>query len=82
MRWTLLILALAVRGLLNPRAGIALLRVGWRFGRRNWWHRFPFLPLPAMTYLRWRMHTAYGDHDALPTAREVIRYARWATSQG
>ncbi len=82
MRWTLLILALAVRGLLNPRAGIALLRVGWRFRRRNWWRRFPFLPLPAMTYLRWRMHTAYGDHNALPTAREVIRYARWATSQG
>ena len=82
VRWFLLFLTLALRGLLNPAAGLALLRVGWRFRHRHWWRRVPFLPLPAMTYVRWRMHTAYGDHDAVPTAREVIRYARWATSQG
>jgi len=24
------------------------------------------------------MYTAYGDYDAVPTAGEVERYARWA----
>jgi hypothetical protein len=41
---------------------------------------FPFLPLPATDYLRWRMLTAYGDENAVPPADDVIRFARWATS--
>ena len=60
---------------------MALMRVGWRFRRRNWYRRFPFLPLPATEYVRWRMHTAYGRDDAIPPADDVIRYARWATRQ-
>ncbi|MGI9141072.1 MAG: hypothetical protein ACR2GJ_08190 [Gemmatimonadaceae bacterium] len=42
--------------------------------------RFPFLPVPDRTYLKWRMHTAYGDHDAVPPARDVERYALWSVS--
>jgi hypothetical protein len=70
-----------MRGVLHPSTGIALARVGWRFRRRDWWRRAPFLPVPAMTYVRWRMHTAYGDHHAVPPAGDVIRYARWAVHQ-
>jgi hypothetical protein len=66
------------RALANPRTAMALLRVLWRFRRNRWWARFPFLPLPARDYVRWRMYTAYGDHDALPPLEDVIRYARWA----
>jgi hypothetical protein len=40
--------------------------------------RFPFLPLPDPTYIRWRMFTAYGDHEAVPPAGDVERYAKWA----
>jgi hypothetical protein len=40
--------------------------------------RFPFLPIPDATYVKWRMHTAYGDYNAVPPARDVERYARWA----
>lgn len=29
--------------------------------------------------MRWRMYTAYGDYDALPSVTDVERYARWAT---
>src|SRR5207237_9191884 len=58
---------------------IALVRVGWRFRRRAWYRRVPFLPLPSREYVRWRMHTAYGRDDAVPPADDVIRYARWAT---
>ena len=81
MGWSRLTLALVVRSVLNPAVGIALARVGWRFRRRGWYARFPFLPVPAREYLRWRMHTAYGRGDAVPPADDVVRYARWATRE-
>jgi len=78
MGWLRLSMSLALRSLRDPAAGMALLRVAWRFRRRGWWRRAPFLPLPDRTYLRWRMHTAYGEYDSVPPADDVIRYARWA----
>lgn len=77
MSWLGLTLTLASRAALRPRLAADLLRVAWRFRRRRWWARFPFLPLPPRDYVRWRMHTAYGDHDAVPPADDVERYARW-----
>lgn len=79
MSWTRLTLALIGRSLMNPATGVALVRVAWRFRQRGWMTRFPFLPLPAKEYMRWRMHTAYGSDDAVPPADDVVRYARWAT---
>ena len=79
MSWGRLAASLVGRSLVNPRTASALLRVGWRFRRRGWYARFPFLPLPATEYVRWRMYTAYGDEHIVPPADDVIRYARWAT---
>lgn len=79
MRWLKLMLVLAARSIVHPRDGIALLRVAWRFRRRRWFVRFPFLPLPATDYLRWRMHTAYGDERMVPPVKDVVHFARWAT---
>jgi hypothetical protein len=79
MGWMRLIGALIVYSLLHPVDGVRLLRVYWRFRRRNWYRRFPFLPVPSRTYLRWRMHTAYGDEDVLPPVEDLVRYARWST---
>ncbi len=62
---------------MRPPVAVDLLRVAWRFRRRDWYKRAPFLPLPARDYVRWRMYTAYGDYDAVPPAEDVIRYARW-----
>ena len=73
-----LFLRLLPHALISPSTAVALLSVLWRFRRLRWWARFPFLPLPSRTYVRWRMYTAYGDHDALPPVEDVIRYARWA----
>lgn len=81
MGWTRLSLSLALRAVRHPATGAALLRVAWRFRRRRWWRRAPFLPLPDRDYLRWRMHTAYGDYDIVPPADDVIRYARWAVRE-
>ncbi len=79
-------LALALRllphALVNPALARALLIVAWRFRRNRWYARFPFLPVPARDYLRWRMYTAYGDADAVPPVADVIRYARWAVRIG
>ena len=80
--WPSVVLTLALRSLRHPALGVALLRTGWRFRRHGWWHRFPFLPLPATEYVRWRMHTAYGDDAHVPAPNEIERYARWAARRG
>lgn len=73
-----LALRLLPRALVSPTLAIALFKVFWRFRRVRWWARAPFLPIPARDYVRWRMYTAYGDHDAVPPVEDVVRYARWA----
>ncbi|MCX5767973.1 MAG: hypothetical protein NTZ43_12210 [Gemmatimonadetes bacterium] len=77
MKWLSLILTLVARSLASPSLAVDLLRVAWRFRARGWYARFPFLPLPAADYVRWRMHTAYGDPNTVPPAEDIIRYARW-----
>src|SRR4051812_40698865 len=75
--WGSLTGRLVLRGLMNPRLGIDLLRTAWAFRRRGWWAQPPFLPVPDRTYLRWRMYTAYADEDAVPPLDDVICFARW-----
>lgn len=77
MSWLRLTTVLALRSLRRPRLAADLLRVAWRFRARGWYRRPPFLPLPAPEYVAWRMHTAYGDHHAIPPAEDLERYARW-----
>jgi hypothetical protein len=62
---------------MNPRLALDLLRTAWAFRARCWYRRPPFLPLPPRSYMRWRMYTAYGDENAVPTPQDVIRFARW-----
>lgn len=78
MSWTRLSMQLAARALVDPSLARALIVVAWRFRDRHWLRHFPFLPLPSVAYVRWRMHTAYGDAGSIPPADDVIRYARWA----
>ena len=66
------------RVLTRPRLLMLLLAAGWRVRRRGWYRHPPFLPLPPANYMRWRMHTAYGDEQTLPTANELEAYLRWA----
>lgn len=68
---------MAAHALLHPRMTYLLLRAAWRFRARHWYRRPPFLPLPPAEYLDWRMHTAYGDGGAEPTAAELRGYLEW-----
>ena len=82
MSWGRLSLTLALRSVIHPTLAGNLLRVAWRFRARDWYRQPPFLPLPDTTYLRWRMYTAYGDFDAVPSPEEAERYVRWAATEG
>ena len=64
--------------LVRPRLLPLMARIGWRFRRRNWHRRWPFLPLPSSTYVAWRLHTAFGQEDAMPTVDQLENYLRWA----
>ena len=55
-----------------------MLGAAWAFRSRLWHRRPPFLPLPSSEYLRWRMDTAYGDPEAVPSLEEMERFLRWA----
>ncbi|MEP6781451.1 MAG: hypothetical protein ABJC26_16255 [Gemmatimonadaceae bacterium] len=81
LSWFGLLVSLTGRALINPALAVDLVRVAWRFRHRLWYRRFPFLPLPAMTYLRWRLYTAYGDETIVPPAADVIAFARWVGRQ-
>lgn len=78
MQWLRLAMQLTARSIRDPRLAADLVRIAWRFRSRSWYRRFPFLPVPDSTYLRWRMYTAYGDYSAVPSVTDVERYARWA----
>ena len=78
MSWARLSLALLARSVVDPTLARALVVVSWRFRDRAWYRRVPFLPVPSRSYTRWRMHTAYGDPESVPTVEEAIRYVRWA----
>lgn len=54
-----------------------LLHAAWRFRARGWYRRPPFLPLPPRSYLEWRLETAFGASDALPSPGQTERYLRW-----
>jgi hypothetical protein len=76
-RWTALLMALVGRALVDPRVARDLVSLAWVMRARGWYRTPPFLPFPPAEYLRWRMYTAFGDEDALPSAPEIVRYARW-----
>lgn len=72
-----LYLRMAGLALKRPRTIPYLLQAAWAFRARDWFRKPPFLPLPPASYMRWRMETAYGDNDAVPTDEELERYLLW-----
>lgn len=81
MRYTPLLRQLTWSALRHPRLLPPLLGAAWRFRARDWYRRPPFLPLPPAEYVEWRLHTAFGDDGALPTAQDLERYLAWSAGQ-
>ena len=48
-----------------------------RLAPRGWWHRPPFLPVPAPAYLRFRTTAQYGQPDHPLDPADVVRYLHW-----
>ena len=67
----------AVRCLTRPRLWLLLPGAAWRFRRRDWYRRPPFLPLPSQEYMRWRLHTAFGNEQAQPDLDQLEAYLKW-----
>ena len=61
----------------RPSLWVTALRQGARLAPRRWWARPPFLPLPARSYLRFRMLTHYGDPQHRAEPADLVRYLRW-----
>lgn len=68
---------IGLRALSRPRLLLLLLGTAWRFRRRGWYRQAPFLPLPPDDYMRWRLHTAFGDEHAVPSADDLENYLKW-----
>jgi hypothetical protein len=62
----------------HPVLIVPLLATAWRFRRRRWYARPPFLPVPPADYVAWRLYTAYGDEEAIPPAEDLRRYLVWS----
>lgn len=74
-----LYLTMARLALGRPALVPRLIGAAWAFRARDWYRRFPFVPVPSAAYLRWRMDTAYGDPDARPPADEMVRFLVWGS---
>jgi hypothetical protein len=66
----------------HPSLWATALRQAWVLAAPGWWHRRPFLPLPAPEYLRFRLQTAYGgEGDRDPDPDDLLAYLRWCRDQ-
>jgi hypothetical protein len=43
----------------------------------GWWRRRPPLPVPEPDYLRFRLHTAYGEDGTQPPPADVVAFLEW-----
>jgi hypothetical protein len=48
-----------------------------RMAPRLWWRTRPHLPLPDRRLWEFRMVTAYGRPDAVPTRADVVSFLEW-----
>lgn len=61
--------------------GVALAQLV-RLAPRGWWRRWPPLPSPDPSYLRFRLQTQYGDPSREPEPADVVAYLKWCRRYG
>ena len=75
--WITLAVKLALRAAARPALARDLVCLVWAFRRHGWYRTPPFLPVPPREYVGWRMYTAYGSPNAVPSVDDVVRFATW-----
>jgi len=53
----------------------------FRLAAPGWWRRRPYLPWPDQRLWAFRMVTAYGRPDAVPTGGDVVSYLEWCRGE-
>lgn len=74
----LVVIALAV--IMRPSLWVTAARQALTLTPARWWTRAPWLPLPDMRYLEFRLLTAYGDSHHPPRPDDVVAYLEWCRS--
>ena len=69
--------AVLVAVLLRPDLWWTALGELKRLAPRLWWRTAPHLPLPDRRLWEFRMVTAYGRSDAVPTRADVVSFLEW-----
>jgi hypothetical protein len=64
----------------HPRLWSTALVAGAALVPRRWWRRWPPLPRPDPSYLRFRMQTFYGDPAHRPEPQDVVAWLEWCQS--
>ncbi len=62
---------------LRPRLWVTAAAAVLRLARPGWWRHRPHLPVPDPSLWAFRMVTAYGRPDAVPSAADVVGYLEW-----
>ena len=78
--------AIAVRVFLaivvRPRLWGTALRQMQRLAVPGWWHRAPFLPVPARDYATMRSTIQYGGDGHRVEVSDVLKYLAWCKAEG
>lgn len=68
---------IVLRILVRPRLWPIALTEVLVLARPGWWRHWPPLPRPDAAYLRFRLHTAYGDGRGTVEPGDVVDYLEW-----
>ncbi len=66
--------------LIRPRLWITAVVCMLRATPNQWWERPPFLPVPDVSFLRFRFETAYG-RNGKPQASDFVAYLEWCRTR-
>ena len=55
-------------------------RVARTHAPERWWAERPYLPVPADSWMSFRLETAFADSEARPEPEQFIEYLEWAKS--
>jgi hypothetical protein len=66
--------------LVRPSLWFTAVRQAFRLAPNGWWRRPPFLPIPDVRYLRFRLETQYGDAMHATEPQDLVTYLAWCRS--